>query len=385
MENLKESVKRIEYLYSKDRLDVSKKRLETVWNREYLADRIPFVFTDYLEGLNDSFNWNDYYEAKYDYKTHLYFGIKLIENHSFLNDDYIPAVSPGCRQALIPSMFGTREILGDYHFWVEPLGKSIDEVCNIIPIKPEKSQVFKDTLNRILYFIDFLKDSIISIHIPDLQTPLDIASMIMGTENLIIAMVDKPEKVHILMNNIVNTLIQAVDFLIKASSNFLTPFHPEPTVWVPKGKGISFSEDLLAVLSPKLYEEFGIPYNNILSGKFGGFFTHSCGRFTQNLSNLLKIDNFIGINFQVTEQDLYKTLEVLQNKAFLVCGWADTVKYINWSPEEHIKNSFEAVKKYKTPSVIMIPAFFESQDFENPGKDRMIELNRLALENSIIY
>ena len=66
-----------------------------------------------------------------------------------------------------------------------------------------------------------------------------------------------------------------------------------------------------------------------------------------------------------------------------MCGWADTVKYIDWSPEEHIINSIKAIKKYRSPSLILIPTY---SDLEGTGQDKqkVIELNKLALELSTI-
>ena len=99
----------------------------------------------------------------------------------------------------------------------------------------------------------------------------------------------------------------------------------------------------------------------------------------------MDIEGFIGVNFQVTEQNLYDVLEVFGDKAFFVCGRADTVKYIEWSPEEHIENSFAVIKKYKAPAVVLVPSYFESQGLTILSKDKILELNRLALEKSKVF
>lgn len=380
----KKIIQNINGLYSEDKLEASKERLRKVWNKTFPIDRVPFVFNDFIEGMDNDFIFCDYYEAKYDYETHLYYGLKLIENHTFLEDDYIPTLFPGVRQALIPSIFGAKEKLKDYHYWVEPVVSNLKDIEQITAIKPIKSKLFKDFISRILFFRKYVKDSVITIHMPDMQGSIDIASLLLGTENLFYAMIDKPDNIHVLLDKITNILCIVIDKLLEITDGEIIPIHAEPIVWVPPGKGFSFSEDLLAVISPDLYQEFAIPYNNILSKKYGGFFSHSCGSFSHNLNNLLKIDGFIGVNFQVTEQDLYKVLEIFGNKALLVCGWGDTVKYIDWSPEEYIRKSFKAVKKYKAPSVIMIPTFFESVDFKASNKFELIKLNKLALEISKI-
>ena len=380
--NFKKTIQKINKLYSDNRLEASKARLSKVWNRIFPEDRVPFIFNNYIEGMENDFNLN-YYEANYNDELLLYYGLKLIENHAFLNDDYIPTLFPGCRQALIPSMFGAEEKLIDQHYWVEPVISNLKDIDRITSTEPVRSKLYIDFIKRIQFFKKYVKDSIITIHMPDIQGPIDIASLLMGSQNLILAMLDNPDKIHALLEKITGVLFIVIDKLIEITDGEIIQIHAEPIVWVPPGSGFSFSEDLLAVLSPDLYQEYAIPYNNILSKKYGGFFTHSCGSFSHNLKNLLKIKKFIGVNFQVTEQDIYEVLKVLGNKAFLVCGWADTVKYIDWSPEEHIINSIKAIKKYRSPSLILIPTY---SDLEGTGQDKqkLIELNKLALELSTI-
>jgi len=74
-----------------------------------------------------------------------------------------------------------------------------------------------------------------------------------------------------------------------------------PPVWLPDGRGISVSDDCLAVLSPALYEKFALPYLNELSDEFGGVFVHSCGNFVHQFDNLEKVHNLRGLNFGASE------------------------------------------------------------------------------------
>jgi hypothetical protein len=74
-----------------------------------------------------------------------------------------------------------------------------------------------------------------------------------------------------------------------------------PPVWLPEGQGISISDDCLAVLSPKLYQEFALPYVNELSEEFGGVVIHSCGNFLHQLDNLAKVRGLRGLNFGASE------------------------------------------------------------------------------------
>ena len=382
MNNFKETVKKINKLYSENRLESSKARLTKVWNGIFPEDRVPFIFNNYIEGQDDDFILN-YYEGNYSDESLLYYGLKLIEDHAFIDDDYIPTLFPGCRQAMIPSMFGAEEEFKGQHFWAKPIISNFNDIDRLTSTKPVISKLFKDFIKRIQFFKKYVKDSIITIHMPDLQGPTANAALLMGSQNLILAMNDNPDKIHALLEKITEALFIVVDKLIEITNGEIIQIHAEPIVWIPPGNGFSFSEDLLAVLSPDYYKEFAIPYNNILSKKYGGFFSHSCGSFNHNLKNLSKIEKFIGVNFQVTEQDIYEALKVLGNKAFLVCGWSDIAKKIDWSPEEHIINSTKAIKKSRSSSLILVPTH---SDLKGTGQDKqkVIELNKLSLESSKI-
>ncbi|MGC8778258.1 MAG: hypothetical protein ACP5Q4_06225, partial [Candidatus Caldatribacteriaceae bacterium] len=71
------------------------------------------------------------------------------------------------------------------------------------------------------------------------------------------------------------------------------------------------SEDLLALLSPKLYREFALPYLTRLSQTFGGVFIHSCGNFVHNLPVLREVKGLRGVNFGATETPVEEVLRVL--------------------------------------------------------------------------
>ncbi len=60
-----------------------------------------------------------------------------------------------------------------------------------------------------------------------------------------------------------------------------------PYNWLPDDLGVVFTEDLMPLLSPELYREFGVPYLKRLADTFGGAFIHCCGEFEQHLPALV--------------------------------------------------------------------------------------------------
>ena len=104
---------------------------------------------------------------------------------------------------------------------------------------------------------------------PDMQGPLDLAGNLLGVERLMIEMYDHPTAVHRLLDRMTRDFIAYMHLQEEASGNTLVPIHCMPTVWLPPGSAMSLSEDLVAVISPRLYPIFARPYNERVAAEFG--------------------------------------------------------------------------------------------------------------------
>ena len=150
------------------------------------------------------------------------------------------------------------------------------------------------------------------------------------------------------------------------------------TFYLPDGEGIVVSEDALAVLSPKLYEEFSLPYINELSEEFGGIVIHSCGNFEHQLPVLQKVHNLKGLNFSVTETRFEAVWEAFRGKTCLICGC--TSEYI--VEEFHnAKEWISHVLKHKTMNkglaMTIIPTVGDTHDYIT-SLDKGISMKQMA-------
>lgn len=92
----------IHALYPPERIAASKRRWESVWDKNKRADRRPFV---YYPPLFDAYN------ALHTAEQRLQASLDEIIVRGQVGDDYIPSVFCGCRQSTIPNMFGAKEII----------------------------------------------------------------------------------------------------------------------------------------------------------------------------------------------------------------------------------------------------------------------------------
>ena len=128
---------------------------------------------------------------------------------------------------------------------------------------------------------------------------MDMAYLVWESSAFMLAMYSNPREVHHLMRLVTDLSIAFVKELRSRSPQFFSCHCPP--LWMPEGQGVSISEDCSAVLSPKLWREFSLPYVNEISEEFGGVVIHSCGNFVHQFDNLAQVHNLRGLNFGASE------------------------------------------------------------------------------------
>jgi len=141
---------------------------------------------------------------------------------------------------------------------------------------------------------------------PDFQGPLNTAAQIIKQDEFLVALYTEPKKVHEFLGRVTDTLIE---FQRRIRAQVRVDGNIWPYIWLPKEFGVVITEDLMPLLSPELYKEFGIPYLKRISEAFGGLFLHSCGQWTHNAQVLAESGlKILGIDFCYP----YATIEKIQ-------------------------------------------------------------------------
>ena len=207
-------------------------------------------------------------------------------------DDRVLNLQPlGGPVGWLPEVFGaTTRWFVNRPCYPEPV---IYEAGQIDRLKPDfgGSELYNAALKRMRLFRSAVGDRI-PVATPDLQSPVDVASMILDYTQLIYAMVDDPPRVHALLRMVTDATIAACRaFREEMATDWPTTHFGW---WMPHG--IFMSDDLLAVLSPELYREFAMPYNEALGEALGGVALHSCGRIVHNLENVAQTRGILALN-----------------------------------------------------------------------------------------
>ena len=218
-----------------------------------------------------------------------------------LGDDFVPHIQAQQGVTVFASAFGCEVEFFDHTLpWAHPVIKADDPAEKVYELPAPA--VTDGQLGTILEWGDYFVEKTggrYALALTDLQGPLDSAYLVWEPTAFMLAMYTNPKEVHHLMRLVTDLITSFVREQRSRVPEFM-PCH-YPPVWLPDGRGISVSDDCLAVLSPALYEGFALPYLNELSDEFGGVFVHSCGNFVHQLDNLEKVHNLRGLNFGVTE------------------------------------------------------------------------------------
>lgn len=257
-----------------------------------------------------NFNLKDYYNSpeewlKQELKTRIYKFTNWRSNNYFDNNFYIWFASPteisffgakvGFFKDRSPCIIGSKPILEDKK--------------NLKKLKiPDFLK--SGLMPKIHFFYKEIKDILdksntgLNVIFPDWSRgPFGIAVLLRGMENILIDMIDDPKYIHDLMRFIVESqkewLRNRKEFL--GSSN-----HP---------LGIIADDDVGSpMISPRMYEEYILPYEIELSEFKGGFsYWHSCNDTRDFFKYIIKIPNLAMINVSPWSDDK-KASEIIKDQ-----------------------------------------------------------------------
>ena len=173
-----------------------------------------------------------------------------------------------------------------------------------------------------------------------------------------------PEAVHHLLQLMTDAFIEYVQLVDQAAEGDLVPIHCMPVVWMPHHRGVALSEDLLAVMSPSLYREFGPTYNEQIAGVFGGVVVHSCGSVEHNLDILADTRGLVGVNFGATETSLPAVAEAVKGKATIISHMGAVICHdlLPLTTEDHIKLAAQTFREKESWGIIFVTLLGVNRD-----------------------
>jgi len=180
----------------------------------------------------------------------------------------------------------------DGQIFIHPVSRNIDEILDIEPGRNPDIELAVDLYRQVCSATGRSDIRFVS---ADYQGVLGTASQIMQQDDLMIAMIAEPKKVHRFLDLVCE---RNIAFMQDLMARVRIDGGLWPYIWLPQEIGIVITEDFMPLLSPVMYAEFALQYLKRIADAFGGVFVHSCGQWIHHARTMADSGiNYLGIDF----------------------------------------------------------------------------------------
>jgi len=307
---VKKKLDTLDELFPTERVEQSKSRIRAIWEKQIPGDRYPVTYGYALFNM---------YNALHSPEERLKHSLDEFLIHGRLNDDFVPALFPGCRQSTILNMFGAGEIaIGD-----DVICERIITTAGDIEELPVPSfapgTVAAMWLEMQEYFLEET-DGRLPVHVTDMQGPLDVCGQMMPYDTLLLMALDDPGHVHMLLEKVTDAFILLWQKQRDLLGDRFVGTHLFGHNWVPDSFGASISVDSLVMFGPEFYREFVQHYIIKIGENFGPVAVHSCGDFSANIKALCETQHVSGIN--AAQMDIGELLDAGLDREKVILAFA---------------------------------------------------------------
>jgi hypothetical protein len=172
------------------------------------------------------------------------------------------------------------------NIFIDPLAHTLDEALALKPLPPDdRSMDAWHAIHLYRQLSEQLGTASLWLRSPDMQGTLNTAGLVMNQENMMVAMYTDKARLHALLEQVSDFLIEYARYL-RAETQQKVCGNIWPYTFLPAEVGVSFTEDLMPLLSARTYLEFGIPYLKKIQAVLGAVHIHCCGDWGRHARNL---------------------------------------------------------------------------------------------------
>jgi len=291
--------------------------------------------------------------------------------------DVVPAmrVDVGC--SCLATAFGSKLYWGyesDQTCGVkEPILKDVEQAYDLKVPLPDAGQL-GEGIERIGRLAD-AGSGLVSVSLLDMAGGLNVVNDLLGPEKMYMSMYDNPAALKCLLDKIQQLFLATIELQIEAAGGeeriTTTDF---PQYWFPEGRKGHVSDDISANIPLEMYQQFSLPYHNMIFENYGGGGLHNCGPnpcLEGYLSQSPAI-RAIDLSYPYSKNDFPVIKKYCRKRAIIYLMDFPT------EPQEAI-DTYREIMEFMTPDVVVIPDLCVSIN-DDPGK-----LNREMREISREY
>lgn len=215
----------------------------------------------------------------------------MTENVSRIRDDTVPFLDMTTGTEIFAEAFGCRVFYPGDNM---PFALSrISGVREIPALKtPDMWNTRLARLFETAYALRKRTDAGAVLKLPDIQSPLDIAALIMNKEAFYTAIADDPEAIRELACKTHTLLTQFLDEWFREFGKEFVAHHPDYYMEY----GITLSEDEIGSFGPGPFEKLVLGELNALSERYGRIGIHCCANARHQWGNLKNVKNLCLLN-----------------------------------------------------------------------------------------
>ncbi len=225
--------------------------------------------------------------------------IKFFERQLSVKSDWLPYLEPWIGTGVYANAFGCE------YLWREGTSpavhykyRSLNELKYVDKPNINDSPIMKTVLDIIKCFRERVGDNI-PIALTDTQSANDTATMILDAVEFMTGCYEKPDIISQFLKKINDLVIEFSKVQIDAIGNAPVARPGHIMVSDQEWRGISISDDNLAIVSPSIGREFCLKYDQELADEFDGLAIHSCGKWQHLMPDVARMRKIIGIDCAV--------------------------------------------------------------------------------------
>jgi hypothetical protein len=219
-----------------------------------------------------------------------------------LRDDAPYCLRPNLGTVILASMFGAEiRLVENNPPWVTPLGdvQSIRAIVNA-PLPDVRAGLGQRAMDQYVYFHAALADyprcrAAFHLTLPDLQGPFSVAELLWGSA-IYPAFYDEGELVRALLEKITSQMIRVYHAISGLTRDGADDGCCHQHAVMVKGN-LLIRDDSMINLSPKMYREDVLSYDQRLGDELGSVGVHFCGNGMHQIGNLLSIASVRSLDF----------------------------------------------------------------------------------------
>jgi len=261
----------------------------------------------------------------------------------WLADDRVPALMPYTGTEIFAEAFGCKVQYpkNDMPFAI-PMYSTLSEAATL-----KVPDVHDTPLDNIFEIAKRLRQKAGSgaiMQLPDIQSPLDIAALILNKEEFYVSMSEEPQAIHEMIEKTKSLLTAFLDeWFSEFGHSYIAHF---PTYYMEGG--ITLSEDEIGAFSAGMFDEFVRESLDGLSEKYGGIGIHCCADSEHQWQNLSKVKGLRLLNLINNPSFTKRSINFFRNSVALWPFNGQPISDIEPSWISNCTDDIRVVLTYKT-------------------------------------